>query len=118
MLKKIFTIAMIAGLLSSCKPSPKEGADGYVFGTPQYEKQQVLVKIVTYDSPKQLQTVAAKYREYDPNIVAFSVLYGPSFDTCTIHMVKPKVQYDPEFIGHEFVHCVYGQWHTDNKSRS
>jgi hypothetical protein len=117
MLKKVLGLTFAAMLLSSCDPAPKTGADGYRFGTPQYEKQQVQINIVTYNSERELLQAASSYGVKAPDLAAFSVL-RPPFDTCTIHMVKPSVKYEPEFVGHEFLHCVYGQWHTDNESRS
>jgi hypothetical protein len=117
MLKKIIIATLFAFALTSCDPASNTGADGYKFGTPQYEKQQVQIDIVTYNSQKDL-VAAAKARGVDnPDIVAFSII-KPPFDACTVHMVKPTVSYDPEFVGHEFLHCVYGQWHTNNESRS
>lgn len=105
-------------LLAACnqQPSSKTGSDGYKFGEKQYEKQTVQVNIVTYKNQQDIYN-AAKARGADyPNVVAFSVL-RPPFDTCTVHMIDPSVSYEPEFVGHEFLHCVYGQWHTDNDSR-
>jgi hypothetical protein len=113
-MKKI-SLALIL-FLTACNPQPKQGADGYKFGEKQYENQTVKVNIVTYKSSKEIQTAAkAKGANY-PNVVAFSELQSP-YDTCTIHMIDPLVSYEPEFVGHEFLHCAYGQWHKDNNSR-
>lgn len=117
MLKKLFTTVLFAIALTSCKPTSNTGADGYKFGEPQYEKQQVQVNIVTYKSQSDLLAAARQLGVDNPDVVAFSVL-RPPFDVCTIHMVAPAVEYQPEFVGHEFVHCVYGQWHTNNDLRS
>ena len=105
-----------AMLLAGC--NNPQGADNYSFGNKQYEKDSVQVSIVTYDSPAKLQKVAKyEYGVNSPTLVAFSIL-RPPFDTCTIHMVDPSVSYQPEFVGHEFLHCVYGQWHTSNELRN
>jgi hypothetical protein len=117
MFNKFFTVTLFAFIVASCKPVPNTGADGYQFGTPQYEKQQVLVNVVTYNTQKELLASAKAKGVNDTEIVAFSELRAP-FDVCTIHMVKPTVKYEPEFVGHEFLHCSYGQWHTSNQSRS
>jgi hypothetical protein len=102
-------------ILAGC--NSQQGADNYSFGTKQYEKDSVQVSIVTYESPAKLQKIAKdKYRINSDTLVAFSVL-RPPFDKCTIHMVDPTVSYEPEFVGHEFLHCVYGQWHTSNGLR-
>jgi len=104
-------------LLSACNTKPV-AADGYTFGKEQYEQNNLQVRVVTYNTEAEVQKAAAKYGEANTSsIAAFSVL-TPPFNTCTIHMINPKVSYQPEFIGHEFVHCVYGQWHTNNSSRN
>lgn len=104
-------------LLASCNsPAPDQGADGYTFGEKQYERSTVRINIVTYQSRADLQRALGNAGNVDPsNVVAFSVLVPP-FDVCTIHMVDPSVSYDPEFVGHEMLHCVYGQWHKNNNT--
>lgn len=116
MLKRLLPLAFIFAL-ASCDAGPNTGADGYKFGEPQYAKQQVQVNVVTYNTQADLLRAAKQLGVDSPDVVAFSVL-RPPFDTCTVHMISPSVRYQPEFVGHEFLHCVYGQWHTDNNSRS
>ena len=105
--------------LTSCTDQKPAGRDGYQFGTKQYELNNVQVEIKTYRSSSELQAAAKRADKTLTNpgdIVAFSVIRPPS-NICTIHMVDPAVSYEPEFVGHEFLHCIYGQWHTDNESR-
>lgn len=111
-------IVGLLSLLAACGSTKPEAADGYRFGTAQYEQNNIQIQVVTYSTEQDLQKAASKYKvESAANIAAFSVL-RPPFNTCTIHMIDPSVSYQPEFIGHEFLHCVYGQWHTNNSSRS
>lgn len=115
MFKKVILVLFL--FLSACDQGPKQGADGYRFGQKQYTKQEVQINIVTYQSQRELQRVLGNRAGVQAeNVVAFSVLQPP-FDTCTIHMVDPAVSYQPEYVGHEFLHCVYGQWHKDNNTR-
>ena len=115
MLKKMSVVLSLL-LLASCNQAPDQGADGYKFGEKQFEKSQVQINVVTYKSQTDLQKALGNRAGVDAsNVVAFSVL-RPPFDTCTIHMVDPKVKYQPEFVGHELLHCVYGQWHKDNST--
>lgn len=107
--------------LVSCDTKTNKGADGYTFGTPQYEKQRVTIDVVTYKTRTEFNKALKNYSDIpkDANyeVQAFSELRpSTNFDNCTIHMMEPSTDYQPEFIGHEFVHCVYGQWHTNNKS--
>jgi hypothetical protein len=113
MFKKIITIAALAFLITSCKPVAK---DGYAFGEKQYSKKTVQVNIVEYPTRQSFNKELAR-RKLTKDVVAFSTIAAP-FDKCTIHMVDPSVEYVPEFIGHEFAHCAYGQWHTNNNSKS
>lgn len=114
-MKKICII--LALLVASCnQPVSNRGADGYQFGDRQYERESVQVKIVTYKTKREFDAALRKYK-LPEETVAFTELYPP-FDTCTIHMVDPAISYEPEFVGHEFLHCAYGQWHTSNDRRS
>ena len=115
MFKRICLLGLI--LLSSCDNSGQQntGTDGYEFGTKQYERNTVLVNVVTYHSQTEFNK-ALRENKLDSNVVAFTIL-KPPFDACTIHMIDPAIKYQPEFIGHEFVHCMYGQWHSNNSSR-
>ena len=118
---KYFLIGFAAlGLfaLASCDVAKPTGLDGYTFGTPQFEKSSVNVNVVTYKTRAEFLVAARKYGVASDQLAAFSVMQPPLFNTCTIHMMHPAAKYYPEFIGHEFTHCVYGQWHTNNNSFS
>ena len=114
-MKKIFVV--FALLLASCDSAPRTGPDGYQFGYKQYEQNPVTVTVVTYKTQQDLYKVAKSKGADYPEIAAFSILY-PNKEVCTIHMIDPSVSYEPEYVGHEFLHCVYGQWHRNNDSRS
>lgn len=113
---QVMSVLAVTMSLVSCDAPPPSGTDGYNFHGKQYEKNEVTIKIVTYQSRKDLNIAAEKLGVKDPDLAAFSVL-RPPFDKCTIHMVDPTVKYEPEFSGHEFLHCVYGQFHLNNNSR-
>lgn len=113
-LMKKSSIALLL-LLASCSKGPQQGKDGYVFGDKQYEQSPVTVSVVVYPRQKDIYAAAkAKGANY-PQVVAFSELTNDR-TKCTIHMIDPTVKYAPEFVGHEFLHCAYGQWHKDNNT--
>lgn len=112
-MKKLIALSLL--LLASCDQGPKQGKDGYNFGNKQYEQNPVTVNIVTYKSQKELYQVAKSKGANYPKVAAFSVLTTKR-DTCTIHMIDPAISYQPEYVGHEFLHCAYGQWHKNNES--
>lgn len=114
-MKKLLVLPLLF-LLASC--DNKVGNDGYKFGQKQYDQTPIAVNVVTYKTEKEIRTAAAARGAKNEGIVAFTVLRAGDPATCTIHMIDPAVKYQPEFVGHEFLHCVYGQWHTNNDSRS
>jgi hypothetical protein len=109
-MKKILAGALALLALASC--NEQGSTDGYYFEpVPRLEERRIIVK--THPSLEALKSEFSKYPSA-PNISrdralqAFSVI---SSTTCTVHIVDPAVRYMPEFIGHEIVHCLYGEFH-------
>lgn len=108
-------IILLLFFLSSCNNTPEQGSDGYSFGQKQYQQSPVTVTVVVYKKQSDIYAAAKSLGADYPDVAAFSVLNADK-SKCTIHMIDPSVKYRPEFVGHEFLHCVYGQWHKDNET--
>lgn len=108
----LFSVLSIAWILVACDPSPQKSADNYYFENKEYEKTSLAIEFVVMPSAKALQKEAEKFidKETAGKVAAFSRL-RPALNSCTIYIIDPEVQYDPEFIGHEVTHCIYGRWH-------
>jgi len=116
-MKKIL-LALSFLALASCNDVSKTGADGYKFGEPSFEKRQVDIELITYDNRAAFLEAGKKLGVNDPDLMAFAQIPVDSNDnTCTVHVLSPKTSYEPEWYGHEFMHCYYGQWHTSNEDR-
>ena len=118
---KHLLLAFFAGLaLVACGPTSdtnKVGKDGYYFEQETFTRTEFPVKIVLMPSAAALSAEIAKRNHIQgtvtaKNVAAFSVLRKDDL-TCTIYMVDPKISYEPEFFGHELVHCIYGVWHRE-----
>lgn len=109
---KRIALALLALGLVSCDQGPggRTGADDYKFETKEYQKQTITVTIQVFQSQTELDHYARDNNIRVSGLAAFSKLY-PSVDKCTIFVVDPTVNYEPEFLGHEFAHCVWGRWH-------
>lgn len=126
----IFTGALAALLLSSCQPHAEQSMyaedqpfmvtnhiisnDGYYIETTTQDNKEFYVRIIKYksyedlgkawkhnggsDQPKGYRTVA--FSEWDDK-------------TCTIHMVDPLIDYKPQYMGHELLHCMIGSFHPN-----
>lgn len=113
---KIFFLAtaLLAMTSSPAYASNKkfEGMDGYEFSDPKDPRSTITVTVKVYPDYKSVrEAVMALGVKAVPKVWAFSVVKG---NTCTIHMIDPNKDYRPELIGHEYLHCVYGQWHGTN----
>lgn len=117
-MKKILaaTLVLAIAACNNTQPVQHKGKDGYTFGKKQYDKDVVTIRFVTHKSLDELQETARvlKVDNYS-EVGAFSEL-TPPFNNCIVHILDPAVKYEPELIGHEILHCKYGQWHTNNSS--
>jgi len=117
---KLLIVFLATLFLVGCdtsSPSKDKGKDRYWFETKEYEKTELGVSVRLYANKADLQ-LAAKAKgitnwEY---IQAFGVL-KPYINSCTIHIVDPMNNYEPEYYGHELAHCIWGKFHNNqNKS--
>lgn len=113
-MKKIITILAITAMLLSCGKAQKNiGADDYYFEQETFTRLENHVTVVLVkDQAEMAKLLAEQGRSVvsGREVAAFSVL-SMMDSSCTIYMIDPKISYQPEFIGHEFVHCLYGEWH-------
>lgn len=109
------TAAIFLGswLLQSCQQK-KVGADGYYFEKETFTRTDIQVKIVLVQNQNEMTKLLEEHGRTPAagnQVAAFSSLSKETSE-CTIYMIDPKLSYQPEFIGHELVHCIYGNWHV------
>jgi hypothetical protein len=118
MFKKIINgliIVVPLCLMISCgQKQGNTGADGYYFEKETLTRTDLALHIVLVKNQTEMNKLLAEHGRTVASgreVAAFSA-YSPVEPKCTIYMIDPKMSYEPEFIGHELVHCVYGNWHT------
>lgn len=95
----------------------KRGMDGYYFEKESFVRTDFQIEINLVQSPEEMSRLIASRKgkingKVDPkNVAAFAVIREDD-TTCTLYILDPKINYQPEFIGHELVHCIYGTWHS------
>lgn len=111
--------SIAAGLPPPASPKVwKKSSDGYYFEKPTFTRTQFPLEIVLVKDEKEMKEQIQKrggkiVGDIRPGqVAAFSVIRNED-ETCTIYMIDPKVNYKPELIGHELVHCIYGMWHSE-----
>lgn len=92
-------------LLSSC--GNNVGADGHTYEKDEFRHEKVTVEIVTYPSVTELRKAFPGLTN-ENELMGWGIVKG---NTCQMHVVEPNVNYQPEWIGHEFTHCIRGRFH-------
>ena len=123
-MKHILTFLLLGtlALLVSCDNAPnKKAVDGYYFEQESFTRTNFPVEVILVQSEKEmvslLQQRAGQIQgKISPKDAAAFTVIRTNDTKCTIYMLDPKVKYQPEFIGHEFVHCIYGVWHNEPQS--
>lgn len=115
-LKFSLLLLVMSFAFNACEVPPRgnTGKDGYYFEKETFSRTDIPLHIILYPSSAALKSEYAKSHNSlaeGRELVAFSTLNTGNTETCAVHMVDPKVYYSPEFIGHEIVHCMYGEWH-------
>lgn len=113
------TLAIMAILLGTPATAGGLGADGYSWGVAPPSSTEVLVTIVYHKSRAELLDSFAKSggessledgQDKSGPIYAYSVV-NTAEHRCTIHALNPARKYTPQYLGHELLHCLHGQWH-------
>lgn len=112
---KLAASALAPVFMFGCDNQPnKVGKDGYKFEKETFLRTEFPVEIILFPTEQALQTAfkarTGSTHNAAKNVAAFAVIRKAD-PTCTIYMLDPKTNYQPEFIGHELVHCIYGEWH-------
>lgn len=89
------------------------GTDGYRFGKAEFVRTSPVVEIVVHPGAADLQRAAKAAGVTEVHSAAAWSTLNPTDPArpCRIHIVDPAVKYEPEWIGHELMHCAYGRWH-------
>ena len=104
-------LALLAALfLIGCEQDSRVAADGYTFKEAEYEKTNLSVSIVQYDSRRDFIQGAKSVGANVEGLQAFAMI-SPNTNECEIHIERIKVNYRPEWLGHELTHCIHGRWH-------
>jgi hypothetical protein len=88
------------------------GVDGYRFEGAEYQRSTVSVQFIGVATQAELEAHGRRYGVSlkKARLKGFAVRLG---STCAIYMVDPKIQYEPEFLGHELTHCIFGDFHPE-----
>ena len=86
--------------------------DGYVFDRKEYEHTDVSIKFVLLKNEIERKNAFELFGKYSDRIAGYTV-QSEDTNECTIYIKDTDWIYQPEIIGHEVAHCIWGKWHTN-----
>ena len=104
-------------LRSERKFSSSASYDGYRFIQKEYETLSPGVEFVLMRSPEEYSKVM--YEQFGPNWKSVSAFtkWNMKEATCKIYIKDPAWEYEPELIGHEVAHCIWGRFHDGENGK-
>lgn len=109
--------------------TPRESKDDYYFETKEYEHLTFQVEFVIIDNEEEWDKLKKEYFKKSKTrrkVRAWTQLIRDIDDDgnivgtelCRVFIKDPKWVYQPEILGHEMAHCVWGRWHPQQNDRN
>lgn len=123
MLCKWISAPLVALTLVSCS---KKASDDYEFERKEYTLLDQKIEFVLISNEQEFNKLAQEFVGPDQNadnLGAFSRLRLNRDDEnlagseCIVYIKDPEWVYEPEYIGHEITHCLFGDWHPKQNNR-
>ena len=109
---RLFAAALACMCSAAFAATPGTSLDGYRFERAEIEQRTVTLHFVPVENQTDMQALAQinGIHLHSGTVKAFAIYRAGS---CTIYATDPKVAYEPEFLGHELAHCIYGNFHPE-----
>lgn len=110
---KLFLILLLIFTVScstTTAPKPK-GKDGYRFEVKDTEMLTPNIEFIILKNREEYNKIRKKFFGHHWNTVQAFTRWRPESKTCIIYIKDPMWTYQPEYIGHEVAHCIWGNWH-------
>lgn len=123
----IFRLFLMVILLSSCTQtqintaevsfSRGTASDNYRFLEKEYETLKPGVEFVLMRNQEEYNTVMKKHFGRDWKKISAFTFWDKQKATCKIYIKDPAWSYEPEYIGHEVAHCIWGRFHRGREGQ-
>lgn len=91
------------------------GDDGYIIERSEFDHRYLTLRLHLYRSVSSFEKAAKANGVASTSKIKTKgfTFYNPNSLVCDMYIYDPKYDYEPEFIGHELVHCLYGDFHPN-----
>lgn len=113
---RVFAILLL--LVTGCSSSPSKfsyGADDYKFLVKEYENLRPKVNFVLLKNDAEYDSARKKKLGTKWDTVSAFTLWIPETGECTVYIKDPEWNWEPELIGHEVAHCIWGRYHKGKR---
>ena len=110
----VFTL-MLTVSLSAYGWIGKYGKDDFRFLQKEIENLTPKVEFVLMKNQQEYDSVRKEHIGVEWRNVSAFTLWNESKGTCKIYIKDPEWKYEPELIGHEVAHCIWGRFHKGKK---
>lgn len=115
-MSRVFAILLL--LVSGCSSSPSKfsyGADDYKFLVKEYENLRPKINFVLLKNKAEYDSARKRKLGTKWDTVSAFTLWIPETGECTVYIKDPEWKWEPELIGHEVAHCIWGRYHKGKK---
>ena len=106
---------ILAGCASSVANTYRSGTDDYRFLVKEYENLHPKINFVLLKNEQEYNSVRRRELGISWDTVSAFTLWIPETGECTVFIKDPHWQWEPELIGHEVAHCIWGRYHEGKK---
>lgn len=110
---KYIVVLLSLFAITGCAGTPKYryGTDDYKFLVKEYENLSPEVNFILLKDQAQYDSVRKRELGTKWDSVSAFTLWIPETGKCTIFIKDPTWEWEPELIGHEVAHCIWGRYH-------
>ena len=103
------------GFEQDIKRAKSRSSDGFYFIYKEYENTTPGVEFVLIGNKVEWDRIRRKELGIEWETISAFTKWNEEAGTCKIYIKDPAWKYEPELIGHEVAHCIWGRWHKENK---
>tara|TARA_R110002167_G_scaffold40035_4_gene123520 strand:- start:155 stop:520 length:366 start_codon:yes stop_codon:yes gene_type:complete len=107
-------IALIVASFASAQ-SFKFAKDDHKFLVKEIENLTPTVEFILLETDEEHDAARKEFIGHGWNKVSAFTRWNETEGTCKIYIKDPLWKYEPELIGHEVAHCIWGRFHKGSK---
>lgn len=116
---KLFIVLMVL-LTAGCANTTgtgkyKYGSDNHKFLVKEYENLNPEIHFVLLKDEAEYNSARKRTLGTRWDSVSAFTLWIPETGKCTVFIKDPEWEWEPELIGHEVAHCIWGRFHKGKK---